>query len=198
MAPGRQGFSEFVAANAGRLMSIAYLLTGDRATAEDVLQDALERTYLAWPRVDEPFSYVRTALTRQAINRWRRRSRRREVSLDDWWDGVPVPDHSHAAVERLAIQDALGLLPPRQRAVIVLRFLDDLSEAETARCLGCSVGTVKSQSSRALARLRGHLYPTDRPSGRRIEDPPEPSPPGQASDKSRIAPVAVTGGPDAL
>ena len=201
MGSGREDFAEFVAADAARLLGFAYLLTGDRAAAEDVLQDALERTYRVWPRVDEPFAYVRTAITRHAINRWRRRGRRKEVCLEGW-DTAARADHIQATVERLAIQDALATLAPRQRAVVVLRFLDDLSEAETARCLGCSVGTVKSQTSRALARLRRHLGAP----GNDLPSPPNtraaragdlPRPPSRVGDP-RTTPAVVTGGSDAL
>lgn len=157
MGSDREDFSAFVAGNATRLLQTAYLLTGERAAAEDLLQDALERTYVAWPRIDEPTAYVRTALARHATNRWRRRSRRPEVPLDSWHDR-PDADHSQATIDRVTVREALTALPARQRAVVVLRFLEDLSEAETARCLGCSVGTVKSHTFRALARLRSVLY----------------------------------------
>jgi RNA polymerase sigma-70 factor (sigma-E family) len=167
----RDDFADFVSADATRLMRIAYLLTGDHEAAEDLLQETLERVYVAWPRVDNPFAYARAALASRAANRWRDRARRREAPLTD------AADVAHAGAdgsERIAQRDelvrALTQLGPRQRATVVLRYLEDLSEAETAAALGCSVGTVKSQTSRALARLRGVLdEPPDadeRPAGR--------------------------------
>jgi RNA polymerase sigma-70 factor (sigma-E family) len=146
-------FTGFVAANAGRLLRTAYLLTGDRGAAEDLLQDVLEKTYVAWPRVKDPHAYVRTAMGRQAINRWRRRRPERETRLTDDHD-VAVGDAVAELAEQAAVAQALRALPARQRATLVLRYFDDLSEAQTAAALGCSIGTVKSQSSRALATLR--------------------------------------------
>jgi RNA polymerase sigma-70 factor (sigma-E family) len=153
---GRDDFADFVNADATRLLRVAYLLTGDREAAEDLLQDTLERVYVAWPRVDNPFAYARTALVRRSANRWRDRLRRPEAPLAA--AGDVAHDEGADAAERIAHRDqvtrALGRLGPRQRAVVVLRYLEDLSEAETAAVLGCSVGTVKSQTSRALVRLR--------------------------------------------
>lgn len=151
----RDDFAGFVSADATRLMRIAYLLTGNQEAAEDLLQETLERVYVAWPRVDNPFAYARAALASRAASRWRDRARRREAPLTE------AADVAHAFgddVERIAQRDelvrALTRLGPRQRAAVVLRYLEDLSEAETAAALGCSVGTVKSQTSRGLARLR--------------------------------------------
>jgi len=151
----RDDFADFVSADATRLLRIAYLLTGHHEAAEDLLQETLERVYVAWPRVDNPFAYARAALASRAANRWRDRARRREAPL------TAVADVAQAGVdgsERIAQRDelvrALARLGPRQRAAVVLRYLEDLSEADTAAALGCSVGTVKSQTSRALARLR--------------------------------------------
>lgn len=152
----RAGFDEFVAAQASRLLRSAYLLTADRGAAEDVLQEVLERLYVAWPRVDNPVAYTRVALARRAADRWRLRSRRPEVALGARHD-VGIADGSSTVDERDRLLAALALLGPRQRAVVVLRYLEDLSEADTAAALGISLGTVKSQASRGLRRLRGIL-----------------------------------------
>ncbi|WP_116948711.1 SigE family RNA polymerase sigma factor [Jiangella endophytica] len=150
------GFDDFVAGWSSRLLRSAYLLTGDRGLAEDLLQDMYERLYVAWPRVTDPVAYAHRALTRHAMNRWRMRSRRpAEAALGTEHDR---PDHRADAVEalheRAVVVSALRTLPARQRAVVVLRYFADLSEADTAVAMGCSVGTVKSQTARALARLR--------------------------------------------
>jgi RNA polymerase sigma-70 factor (sigma-E family) len=155
MGRSRDEFADFVAADATRLLRIAYLLTGERTAAEDLLQDVLERTYVAWPRIDNPFAYARTALARHAANRWRMRARRPQVS----WEDADPPDPRYAGdAERTDDRDellrALAELPDRQRAAVVLRYLEELTEAETAAALNCSVGTVKSQTSRGLTKLR--------------------------------------------
>ncbi|MGQ0840455.1 SigE family RNA polymerase sigma factor [Actinokineospora sp.] len=152
-------FAEFVAHRSTALLRTAYLLCGgDRGAAEDLLQDVLERTYRRRKRVRgrlEP--YVRAALANASANRWRHRSRRvAESPLDQAAEpGVHGPEGD--VLDRDQLARALGLLPARMRAVLVLRFFDDLSEAETAAALGCSTGTVKSQTSRGLDRLRALL-----------------------------------------
>lgn len=147
----REDFEEFVAARMPALLRTAYLLTGNHHDAEDLVQTALVKAVPQWKRITgNPEAYVRRILVHENISRWRRR-KWREVSPDQ------VPETAAAAEptdERLALHDALGKLAPRQRAVIVLRYFDDLTEAETARLMGTSVGTVKSQSRDALARLR--------------------------------------------
>jgi RNA polymerase sigma-70 factor (sigma-E family) len=148
-------FTRFVAGNATALLRTAFLLTGDRGAAEDLLQDAFERVYVAWPRVTEPFAYTRTALVRGSVNRWRSRSRRPEQPLDG--HDLALPDGAEERAEQARVLAALARLPARQRATVVLRFWDDLTEAATADVLSCSVGTVKSQTARALARLRTEL-----------------------------------------
>lgn len=149
-------FDEFVAGAAARLSRMAFALTGDRGAAEDLVQDVLERLYVAWPRVQDPFAYARRALMNASTNRWRRRARRPEVRLSASHD-VAVDDATPATVQRDELVRAVASLPARQRAVVVLRFLEDLSEAETAAVMSCSTGTVKSQTSRALTRLRQTL-----------------------------------------
>jgi RNA polymerase sigma-70 factor (sigma-E family) len=152
-------FDEFVMGSAIGLKRMAIALTGDPGAAEDLVQDVLERMYVAWPQIDEPVAYARRALVNRATNRWRGRRRRPELPLEA--AGQPsVADSADHHGSRDLIVRAVSSLPPRQRAVVVLRFLADLSEADTARLLGCSTGTVKSQSARALGRLR-ELIPAE-------------------------------------
>ncbi|RIQ35857.1 SigE family RNA polymerase sigma factor [Jiangella rhizosphaerae] len=157
------GFDEFVAGWSGRLLRAAYLLTGDRGLAEDLVQDVYERLYVAWPRVADPAAYAHRALTRQAMNRWRMRSRRPVEAVYGAEHDRPDQraDPLDALHERSVVVSALRTLTARQRAVVVLRFFADLSEADTAAAMGCSVGTVKSQTARALARLRTVLPAID-------------------------------------
>ncbi|WP_307874611.1 SigE family RNA polymerase sigma factor [Frankia nepalensis] len=167
-----RAFEEFVGRSADRLLLSAVLLVGgDRAAGEDLLQGAFERTYRHWPKVSEghPEAYVRRALVNGATSRWRRlRARVAEVPLvTEGRPGspeVPVADHAEALSLRDGLVRALRTLPPRQRAVIVLRYLDDLSESDVAAALGCSVGSVRSQASRGLARLRENSHLLDGPS----------------------------------
>jgi RNA polymerase sigma-70 factor (sigma-E family) len=155
MASRDEDFTRFVAGNATTLLRTAFLLTGDRQAAEDLLQEAFERVYVAWPRVQEPFAYTRTTLVRASTNRWRSRARRPELPLTGY--DRAQPDGAEERAEQDRVLAALALLPPRQRATVVLRFWNDLTEAATAATLNCSVGTVKSQTARALARLRSEL-----------------------------------------
>ena len=151
MPAAREDFEGFVAARYDALLRTAYLLTGDHHDAEDLLQQSLVKAVGAWGRiVGDPEPYVRAILVRQNVSRWRRR-RWREVPTD------PVPERAaeDAGVEdRMRLQQALALLAPRQRAVIVLRYYEDLTEVQTAEALGIAVGTVKSQARDALKRLR--------------------------------------------
>lgn len=148
-----EAFDAFVGSASSRLLGTALLLTGDHGAAEDLLQDVLERLFVAWPRVQDPMAYVRRSLAHGATSRWRYRSRRLEVPLTPAHEHAE-DDRSEAASDRDRVLRALRHLPPRQRAVVVLRFLEDQSEAQTAALLRVSVGTVKSQSSRGLDRLR--------------------------------------------
>jgi RNA polymerase sigma-70 factor (sigma-E family) len=154
-------FADFAAARGRALYRAAYLMLGDHALAEDLVQEALTKTYVAWPRlrrVESAEAYTRKIIATTAISWWRRRSWDAEQPRDDVPD-VVVRDHS----DRLADQDAmwteLQALPPRQRAAIVLRFYEDLSERQTADAMGCSVGTVKSQVFAGLEKLRARLGP---------------------------------------
>lgn len=163
--PSIPAFEAFVASRGSALLSYAHLLTGQRAAAEDLVQAALARTLVAWPRVrnqDDPEGYVRRTMARLQANAWRSRLRHREDPVAAVPDTVRVDPADGALDERDAMWAALGALPPRQRAVLVLRFYEDLSEAQIAHVLGCRPGTVKSQAARGLARLREVLEGTVR------------------------------------
>lgn len=154
---GDASFEAFVAGASGRLFTMALLLTGlRRAEAEDLLQDALERAYRRWRRITRtgvPEPYVRQVMVNAAVDQWRRGRRRPEQPLPAE-NGMATADHAAALADRDLLLRALAELPARQRAVLVLRYFADLTEEQTAATLGCSVGTVKSQASRGLARLR--------------------------------------------
>jgi RNA polymerase sigma-70 factor (sigma-E family) len=156
-------FEEFVQGSSPRLFRTALLLTGhDRAAAEDLLQLALERAYRRWARIcrsEDPERYVRRILANASKDRWRRAARRPERPLQPGDSPPAGDDHAVAVVDRDYVLRALAGLPPRQRAVLVLRYFSDLSAAEIADELGCSAGTVKSQLSRGLARLRAVAGP---------------------------------------
>lgn len=136
------------------LLGAAVLLTGGREAGEDLLQMAIERVLRrGMPLPDELEGYLRRTLYNLATDRWRGLARRREVFGTD---AEPVAaDHADAVELRWDVTSALATLPPRQRAVLVLRYFEQLSESETAAVLGCSVGSVKSSASRGLQRLRG-------------------------------------------
>lgn len=148
-----EGLDALVAERGDALLATATLLTGSRAAGEDLLQAALERLMRRWHRVNEsPEGYLRRTLYHLAIDQWRSRRRRPEVLAEVEPPGQP--DGTDAFHLRQALVAALAQLPPRQRAVLVLRHWEQYSEAETAEMLGCSIGTVKSSASRGLARLR--------------------------------------------
>jgi RNA polymerase sigma-70 factor (sigma-E family) len=148
-------FALFVRAEGTALVRTAVLLTGDRADAEDLVQVCLVRLAGRWDRVDDPHAYARTVLARLAVDRWRRlRHRPAPVPLSE---RDAVGDHTPDTVARGAMLHELAQLPPRQRAVLVLRYYEGWSEAEIATALGCSAGTVKTHAARGLARLRDQL-----------------------------------------
>lgn len=154
-------FEAFVADASGRLMRTAYLLCGDRGHAEDLVQSTLLRTARHWPRARQrPEAYARRVLVNLGKDRWRSLRRR----VDEVHSEADVAPREHdpddLVVERQRLLAAIRELPAGQRAVLVLRFFDDLSVAETAAALDCSEGTVKSQTSRALDRMRGVLDPS--------------------------------------
>lgn len=147
-------FEEFVAGRGQALQRFGYALTGDWGLAEDLLQTALAKAYPRWSRVrrDDPEAYVRRIMINTWSSWWRRRWRG-ELPADRLPE-VAEPDSLTGVEHRQALRSALGALPPRQRAVVVLRYHQDMSEAQVADLLGISVGTVKSQAAKALASLR--------------------------------------------
>lgn len=146
---GYESFEKFVVARRDALLRTAYLLTGNHHDAEDLVQTALIKVVPKWARIEgHPEPYVRKVLARESVNRWRAR-RWREVTTD------VVPESTHDdSTDRVALLEDLRTLSRRQRAVLVLRYFDDLTEVETAEALGISVGTVKSHTRDALGRLR--------------------------------------------
>ncbi|MGC9668133.1 SigE family RNA polymerase sigma factor [Planosporangium sp. 12N6] len=157
----RVRFGEFVAARTHTLIRVAYMLTGDQHAAEDLLQSALTKTAARWRtlRHEDPEGYVRTVMYREQVSWWRRLGRHREVAVDPPPDRVAADTTGNTDL-RLSVRTALLRLPPAQRAVLVLRYFEDLTETQAADVLGCSVGTVRSRTHRALARLR-ELLPAD-------------------------------------
>lgn len=159
--PRDDEFAAFVREQRGRLVATARLLTGgDPHLAEDLVQGALVRVYLAWgrARAGNPGAYARRVLVNGFIDHRRRPWVRREETSSDLPDDVVAPDDTLGADPALVA--ALADLPPRMRAAVVLRHVHDLSVEETADALGCSTGTVKSQTARALDKLRTALTPT--------------------------------------
>lgn len=150
---GRESFTAWASARRESLLRTAVLLTGDLGRAEDLVQEALTKVALRWDRLahEHPEAYARRILVRDNVSRWRRT--RHEVVTDR------IPEHGTevavtGAERRMVLLEALATLTPRQRAVLVLRYLEDLSEAEIARTLDVSAGTVKSTAHLALRRLR--------------------------------------------
>ena len=149
------GFRDYVTARSRSLLRTAYLLTGNRADAEDLVQSALAKTYLAWDRIEDRKAldgYVRRAMVNTHISWWRRR-RVEEYPTDEIPDRA-VADHSGTSDLQDALRRAVDRLPQRMRAAVVLRYFEDMTEAEVAEALGVSLGTVKSTVSRAVAKLR--------------------------------------------
>jgi RNA polymerase sigma-70 factor (sigma-E family) len=153
LATERPEFDSFVAQRSPRLLRVAFLLTRDWAGAEDLLQTALAKAWFAWSRIDgDPEAYIRRIIA-TTFTSWRRRRWQGEIPQDppdrEW-----TADSSQRHADRDVLWRALGRLSARQRAVVVLRYFEDLTESQTAETLGVSVGTVKTRTSRALARLR--------------------------------------------
>lgn len=155
-ADDEASFREFVNSRLSRLQGLAYVVCGDWQAAEDAVAGALSRLYLRWGSVTSPDSYASTAVVRAAI-REKRRPWRREQVFGDALPEVAGPDRTGDVDERLRLQAALRQVPPRQRAVLALRFLEGLSVEQTAETLGCRTGTVKSQTKRGLDTLRAVL-----------------------------------------
>lgn len=153
-------FCEFVASRSSALFRVAYLLLGDHHLAQDLLQESLAKTYVAWPKlrdVANAEAYTRRVLVTTTIS-WRRRRSFHERPLELLPESIGTDPTSALALHD-TLWDLLLELPPRQRAAIVLRHYQDLSEAQTAQAMGCSVGTVKSSVSAGLKRLRQHVGP---------------------------------------
>ena len=152
MAAETAGFREFVTSNSRDLQRTAWLLTGDWAAAEDLVQTVLLRCWPRWSSIAAPESYVRSALVRSFVSTRRRRwtGEQPTAALAD----LPAPDAISPADVRASVRSSLAALSPRERAVVVLRYYADMSEADTATALGVSAGSVKRYASDALAKLR--------------------------------------------
>ncbi|HTW13408.1 MAG TPA: SigE family RNA polymerase sigma factor [Solirubrobacteraceae bacterium] len=160
-----EDFNEFVVSNLEQLLKTAYLITWDAGGAEDLVQECLLKVARRWPRVRrmaQPRAYARRILVNLALDDARGRSRRRG-ELDATIVDESARDAIAGLETRAELLDALACLSPRQRAVLVLRYFNDLTEAQTAEVLGCSPGTVKSNASRGLARLREVFAPIPEP-----------------------------------
>lgn len=155
-------YSEFARSVWPQLYRTAVVIVGDRQLAEDLVQSALVKTYIAWPRLretDKAHAYTRRVMVNVAHDWFRRRSWTHEKTAHVAFDeGDPRDDHSAALVERVALAETLQSLPLGQRSVVALRFLEDLSVRETADLLNVTAGTVKSQTAAALAALRSHAH----------------------------------------
>ena len=180
-ATARQEFLEFCQARTTALFRVAYAIAGDQHGAEDLLQTALERLARRWRQIDEPEAYARRIMANESVSLWRR-LRRRETLTPYLPDRADRVDETGTVDLRTALRTALLRLGPRQRAVLVLRYVGDLSEREVAEILGCSPSTVASQASRALARIRalcpdaGHHRPrglNDQRGGTAMTEPEE-------------------------
>lgn len=158
----RASFEKFAASHSAGLIKLAFMVSGDRGRAEDAVQEALVRVYQRWSRLDNPLAYARRTVVNMTRDDWRRAQRAaraqddagRLACLDE------ADDLETSVLQRDALMTALAALPHRQRAVIALRYLSELTEAETAAVLEISVGTVKRQAFDALARLRQTLDTT--------------------------------------
>jgi RNA polymerase sigma-70 factor (sigma-E family) len=146
-------FDGFVVARSQALVRSAYLLTQDESLAEDLVQTALTKAWFAWRRIEDPEAYVRRIMVTTSASWWRRRWVR-ETPTEELSLAVDSSGADPSSVGDQDLWNAIGHLPRRQRAVVVLRYLEDRTEADTADLLGCSIGTVKSQCAKALAKLR--------------------------------------------
>lgn len=153
-------FQRFVIGRWPRLMRTAFLLTGEQHAAEDLVQTTLEQVYVAWRRVgaaDDPEAYVRRVMINAHARKHRRRLKEFLAPKDDSGLTHELPDHGDRiaqADDRSALLTALVQLPPRQREAVVLRYWEDLSESQAAEAMGCSVGAVKSNAAKGIAKLR--------------------------------------------
>lgn len=181
MAVDDEHFREFVDTRYMDLLRVAYHLTGSAQDAEDLVQAALVKVMRRWRRIDDPMPYLRRVMINQHISSWRRHRVHEVVT-------AILPDRStrdmtDVVTERHTLYEAMRALTPRTQAVIVLRYVVDLPEAEVAAALGCSVGSVKSRASRGLARLRLALAP----------DPPTST--SAATDPAPAGTTTMTGVP---
>lgn len=148
-------FREYATTRGPALLRTGYALTGHQQAAEDLVQEALARAAARWGAIrGDPDPYVRRVMYHQQVSWWRRRGRIREEPTAEVPERAAIRDAERGTLHRLVLREALLRLAPRQRAVLVLRFLDDLSERQVADILDCTPSTVASQTSRALARLR--------------------------------------------
>lgn len=164
--PDGVAFDAFVHARSAALHRAAYLMVGEQALAQDLVQEALVKTYAAWPRIrdrSKAEAYCRKAITTTAISWFRRRRWSQERTVENLPEPLPAPgsDLAGGVAQSQWLWDALQALPVRQRISIVLRYYEDLTEAQTAEAMGCAVGTVKSQVSAGIARLRDVLGDDD-------------------------------------
>jgi RNA polymerase sigma-70 factor (sigma-E family) len=152
-------FDMFVRARLPALLRFAHAVTGDPHTAADLVQDALERTGVRWSKLDrlgDPEAYVRRAIINGRASRWRKHRRETLVAVFPEKPTIVTDD----GLDHDELWQLVRALPPRQRAIIVLRYYEDMSEAQIAATLGCSPGTVKSQANKAISKLRNALQPT--------------------------------------
>ncbi|MEY9907058.1 RNA polymerase sigma-70 factor (sigma-E family) [Catenulispora sp. MAP12-49] len=159
-AAREDSFREFVEGSWSRLLRTAYLLTGDHGAAEDLVQIALMRTYRHWARIEAyeaPEAYVRRAMVNANISAWRRRKPVVHVMAEPPEPRAGTQDHQDAYALRDELWRVVCAMSPRMRTAFVLRYFEDLTEAEAAAVMGCAVGTVKSQIARGLAKLRTEL-----------------------------------------
>ena len=167
-----EDFTSFARDRSHALLRSAYLLTGDQHLAEDLVQASLARTYQAWRRIDQPHNveaYARRVMYHLQVSRWRRRQVPESITAEPPEPRGHGTDVTEASDVRLTLRAALQKLPPKQRAVLVLRFFEDHTEAEAAELLNVRIGTVKSQTARGLAKLRAiapelaYLYREEEP-----------------------------------
>jgi RNA polymerase sigma-70 factor (sigma-E family) len=166
MKADERAFTEWASAQLAMLLRFGFALTHDESEAEALVQVALARTLLAWPRLRnqiDPEAYARRVMVNVQLTSWRRQRRHAEVCVEPFGAGECFAPDEAELVERDRVWRELVNLPPRQRAVLVLRFYEGRSERDVAALLGCSVGTVKSQTSKGLATLRaGELFDRER------------------------------------
>jgi RNA polymerase sigma-70 factor (sigma-E family) len=155
----REGFEEYVTARGARLLRFGYVLCGDRHLAEDLVQEVLVRAHRRWSRIEaeQPDMYLRSALVRAYLSWLRRRSSRERITADPPDGHVPGPDHPTQQAVRDEMWRLLGGLPRMQRAVLVLRYYEDLDDRDIAKIIGCAPGTVRVHAFRGLAALRAAI-----------------------------------------